>query len=237
MGATAEDTERERVQKRAAMIGLAKFLAGLVLSGAVLFLSAGRLDWPMGWIYLGYALANTLAVAFLAPTDLQAERSSFHEGTKGWDIPLVLLMARFGPLAILVVAGLDRRFGWSAGISVSAQLLAFLVMIVASCLTLWAMVVNRFFSGVVRIQTDRGHTVVDRGPYAWVRHPGYVGALLHTLALPFLLSSWWGLIPAGLTAAVIVLRTALEDRTLRQELAGYAEYAARVRYRLFPGVW
>ena len=96
---------------------------------------------------------------------------------------------------------------------------------------------NRFFSSVVRIQTDRGHSVQTGGPYALIRHPGYAGALLYDLAAPLLLGSWWGLIPAAVTVALVILRTRLEDRKLQTELDGYAEYAARVRYRLVPGIW
>ncbi|MBZ5586697.1 MAG: isoprenylcysteine carboxylmethyltransferase family protein [Acidobacteriia bacterium] len=104
-------------------------------------------------------------------------------------------------------------------------------------LTFWAMVTNRFFSATVRIQEDRGHVVVDGGPYRHMRHPGYVGALAFTVASPVALGSWLALIPAVLTSALLVVRTALEDRTLRRELNGYREYANRVRYRLAPGVW
>jgi len=99
------------------------------------------------------------------------------------------------------------------------------------------MLANRFFSGVVRIQNERGHSVVSDGPYRWVRHPGYAGGFIGDLALPLLLGSAWAFIPAALTAGAVVLRTALEDRTLQAELPGYREYAQRTRFRLLPGVW
>jgi protein-S-isoprenylcysteine O-methyltransferase Ste14 len=101
----------------------------------------------------------------------------------------------------------------------------------------WAMAVNRFFAGVVRVQEDRGHQTVSAGPYAVVRHPGYVGMMGLNLAASFTLRSWWALVPAGITMAVTIYRTAMEDRTLRAELAGYEEYAGRTRFRLFPGLW
>ena len=99
------------------------------------------------------------------------------------------------------------------------------------------MVVNPFFEKTVRIQTDRGHRVVDTGPYAYVRHPGYVGFLGWILAAPLLLASVWAIVPALISVVGLVIRTALEDRTLRAELPGYPEYAARVRFRLIPGMW
>jgi protein-S-isoprenylcysteine O-methyltransferase Ste14 len=104
-------------------------------------------------------------------------------------------------------------------------------------LSSWAVVSNKFFSDVIRIQTDRGHTVISDGPYRFMRHPGYVGMILYSLAAPFLLDSPWALIPGGLTVLLVIVRTVVEDRTLLEQLDGYQEYAGRVRYRLLPGVW
>ena len=101
----------------------------------------------------------------------------------------------------------------------------------------WDTASNAYFSQIVRIQTDRGHKVATGGPYQYVRHPAYVGTILYELAVPVLLASWWALIPGGLNAILLVLRTALEDRTLQAELTGYADYARQVRYRLLPGIW
>jgi protein-S-isoprenylcysteine O-methyltransferase Ste14 len=112
-----------------------------------------------------------------------------------------------------------------------------IVMIAGYSFSSWALIVNRFFSGTVRIQTERGHHVVTDGPYRIVRHPGYAGGLLGFVMIPFLLDSLWALIPTFLLTVVLVVRTALEDATLQKELPGYAEYAQRTRYRLIPGVW
>ena len=114
---------------------------------------------------------------------------------------------------------------------------ALVVLLAGYVLGSYALITNRFFSGVVRIQTDRGQHVVSSGPYLWVRHPGYAGALLVYMATPFLLDSLWAILSVLLTMAVLVYRTSLEDKTLHEELEGYREYAARVRYRLLPGIW
>ena len=158
------------------------------------------------------------------------------QGAKSWDRILAPLMA-FGSLFILILAGLDKSFGWTAPFTLNAKLAALLVVILGYAFGSWALIENKFFSGVVRIQTDRGHRVVTTGPYRFVRHPGYAGALWTYLATPILFDSLWAFIPSLLLFAVLVLRTSLEDRTLQAELPGYAEYAQRTRYRLFPGIW
>jgi len=138
---------------------------------------------------------------------------------------------------VLLIAGLDTRFGWTGRVALALQIVAIAIFMLGGALFSWAMVSNAYFSTVVRIQEDRGHTVCTTGPYRFVRHPGYVGAILQSLAVPLMLGSLWALVPGGLAALLIVARTALEDRTLWEELDGYKEYARRVRYRLLPGVW
>jgi protein-S-isoprenylcysteine O-methyltransferase Ste14 len=150
---------------------------------------------------------------------------------------LAPLVSIGGSLVIMLVAGLNFRFGWPPAVALWVQLLALAVLVLGFASGTWAMFANRFFSGIVRIQADRGHSVVSAGPYCYVRHPGYVSAIIGNLSMPLALGSVWALIPAVITVVLIVVRTALEDRTLRAELPGYAEYAQRVRYRLLPGVW
>jgi protein-S-isoprenylcysteine O-methyltransferase Ste14 len=217
-----------------------KGLFAKLFVAAVLFTSAGRLDWVMGWVYLGVFLAFDVATALvLLPKspELLAERARIQEGTKGWDQVLVRLAALYLPMAAWIVSGLDDRFGWSPQMPAALQIAALAVVVSGYGLVVWAMAANPFFSGTVRIQKDRGHTVATGGPYCHVRHPGYLGAILFTLLMPILLGSLWALIPAGLALPAYVVRTALEDRTLHAELEGYAEYAEGVRYRLLPGVW
>ncbi|MCI0521203.1 MAG: isoprenylcysteine carboxylmethyltransferase family protein [Chloroflexi bacterium] len=191
------------------------------------------------WAYLGLvAFIQILTALVLIPRspELLSERSQLGEGTKRWDIGLAVLMG-YSPVFMGLAAGLQaRNIAPPPGLDAGA-FAATLVALLGVLLTLWAMVSNPFFSGIVRIQKERGHTVASAGPYQSVRHPGYVGMLLFTLAAPFLLASTWALSVAVFTAAVTGVRTALEDRTLQAELPGYADYAHRVRYRLLPGIW
>jgi protein-S-isoprenylcysteine O-methyltransferase Ste14 len=117
------------------------------------------------------------------------------------------------------------------------KILALIILLAGYALGSYALIENRFFSGMVRIQADRGQQVVSSGPYRWVRHPGYAGALWSYLAMPLFLDSAWAYLPVVFLTIVLVIRTALEDRTLQDELQGYRDYTKRVRYRLLPGVW
>ncbi len=211
----------------------------ILIQAAILFGASGRLNWRAAWaylaIYLGMIAVNAMVLLPRDP-ELIAERGRIKEGAKDWDKVISVLYA-VGGLGILAVAGLDVRFGWLPQIARALQWAGVGILVVSWGLASWAMASNRFFSTVVRIQKDRGHTVVTSGPYQLVRHPGYVGGILSALGTALLLGSWWALVPAGLLVCVIVVRTALEDRTLQAELEGYKDYAGRVRYRLLPGVW
>jgi protein-S-isoprenylcysteine O-methyltransferase Ste14 len=216
-----------------------KQIEGVIVAGLALFLAAWRLDWTWGWVQVGIcaaALAVQAAVLIPRSPDLLAERSRPQKGTKGWDMALLSAMGVI-TLVLYVAAGLDERFGWSASMPLWAHLLAAAVWLAGYGLITWSMAANAFFSETVRIQDERGQRVASGGPYRAVRHPGYVGTILFDLATPFLLGSWWALIPAGLIALVLIVRTALEDRTLRRELDGYENYTRDTRFRLIPGVW
>jgi protein-S-isoprenylcysteine O-methyltransferase Ste14 len=221
---------------------LVRFVLLVVTLLAILFIAAGTLNWPMAWAYAIQAAAiafGSRLIMIRRYPDLAAERaqSLSAEGAKSWDKIIVRLVAIVGPLLTLIVCGLDMRFGWRPEIPLAGQIVAFVLMVLGSLLGTWAMLVNRFFSAVVRIQTDRGHTVVTDGPYRFIRHPGYAGGVVANLAGPLALGSVWALIPGALVALLTVFRTALEDKTLREELPGYQEYTQRVRYRLLPWVW
>ena len=216
----------------------------LLLVPAALFIPAGRWDWGMGWVFIGVYIFTTVTsrvILIRQDPDLAAERvrstERDREGVKGWDKLLSPLVALYGPVVIWIVAGLDERFGWSLPVAPWLTIVAIVVALLGSALATWAMLSNTFFSGTVRIQEERGHTVASGGPYHYVRHPGYVAGILFDVATPLILGSLWALIPTVLTICAFVVRTALEDRTLREELDGYEEYAQRTRYRLLPGVW
>jgi len=210
--------------------------------GLILFLAAGRLDWIWGWALLGVLTAFLAAhVLILVPIDpeLLAEREKGMRGpgVKAWDKWISALAAGVLPVASWVVAGLDTRFGWTGPMPLAYHVGGLLFMLLGFALFLWAMASNAFFSEGVRIQEERGHVVATGGPYRYVRHPGYVGAMLAQLATPFLLGSPWAFVPGVGSVALYAVRTHLEDRTLIEELPGYREYARRIRYRLLPGVW
>ena len=212
-------------------------LAGM---GVALFWPAGRIDWWPAWAALAVMfvwIAGTAIVVLRLNPTLLAERLGRREGAKSWDAAIVSIMGLV-TLVRYIVAGLDQRHGWTGGLPVAAQIAALAVCVLGNDLIfLWAIISNAYFSQVVRIQLERGQAVVTGGPYRYVRHPAYIGEILYELAVPVLLASWWAMIPSGLAAVLLVVRTALEDRTLRAELAGYADYARRVRYRLVPGIW
>jgi protein-S-isoprenylcysteine O-methyltransferase Ste14 len=158
-----------------------------------------------------------------------------HADAKPWDRTWRLWSA-WGSLTLLI-AGLDQLLDWSPAFSLPVKILALVFILAGYALGAYALIENRFFSGMVRIQTERGHQVVSTGPYRWMRHPGYAGALLVYLATPVFLDSSWASLPAIFLTTALVIRTSLEDHTLQEELAGYRDYAGRVRYRLLPGVW
>jgi len=208
----------------------------LLILAAILFIASGRMDWVGAWAYLGVGVGIVVINALVLPPELIAERGQIREDVKGWDKVLASLIG-IPALGTVIVAGLDKRFGWSPQLAVEVRVAALVFFALAQGLFTWAMASNKFFSATVRIQKDRGHTVATGGPYQYVRHPGYVGYIASWIATSLALGSLWALIPAGLVMCLMVVRTALEDRTLLEELDGYREYAERVRYRLIPGIW
>ena len=212
---------------------------GLAVMGAALFWSAGKIDWWPAWAALAVMLAWSAAMGIVIVRfnpDLLAERLGPRKGAKAWDTAIMSIMG-LAQLAQYIVAGLDQRYGWTGGFPLGAQIAALTICVLGYALFVWATASNQFFSQIVRIQTERGHSVARGGPYRYVRHPAYAGAILYQLATAILLASWWTLIVCAASAILLVLRTALEDRALQADLAGYVDYARQVRYRLLPGVW
>lgn len=208
----------------------------------LLFVCAGDLRWWQAWVYSLLIFAAGIGGRIWAERrhpGLMAERVTFGKDTnvKPWDKILAPLMSVSVGFPLVIVAGLDHRFGWTKEFPFWVSVVGFVLIGVGYGLAVWALVENRFFSGIVRIQTERGHVVCDSGPYRIVRHPGYAGNILPLVGIVLALSSVWTLIPAGVALIIAVIRTALEDKTLQQELPGYRDYAQRVRYRLIPGIY
>jgi len=211
----------------------------VLIQALVLFASAWKWNWWNAWAYLGLYLAFLACNAIILlgkHKDLVEERSQIGEGAKSWD-KLIGGISAFGGFFILILAGLDERFNWVGNIPFWLQIAAFILMAVTYPLFTWAMVSNKYFSTIVRIQKERGHTVQTGGPYRFVRHPGYASLLCSYVTIPVALGSWWACFPMALLVVNLIIRTTLEDRTLQNELGGYKDYAIRVRYRLIPGIW
>lgn len=211
----------------------------ILATGVALFWSAGRLDWWAAWAALAvwaveFAAMDILLIRF--NPDLMTERQAPPKGAKSWD-RTILSILRLLQLARYILAGLDQRYGWTTGFPLSAQIAGLVICVLSYALLTWAMISNNFFSQIVRIQTERDHAVVTQGPYRFVRHPAYIGMILFELGMGALLASWPAILVGGACGILLLLRTALEDRTLQNELSGYADYSRQVRYRLVPGIW
>ena len=193
------------------------------------------MGWALVLLYGIWVVANALLLMPRSPTML-AERLTHRFSDKTWDN---IILAFYGILTVvkLIVAALDFHYGWTTRLSMTLQLSALAVAGLGYALLIWAMNANPFFAIGNRIQIEHGHTVTAEGPYYYVRHPGYVGSILFELATPILLGSLWALIPGGVSALLMIVRTALEDHLLHSELQGYSAYAQETRYRLLPGVW
>jgi protein-S-isoprenylcysteine O-methyltransferase Ste14 len=211
---------------------------GLVLQAVILFLAVGRLNWKWAWIFLGiYLVSISINSAFMLRTSPETIVERSRPGKmKDWD-KVVSGLWSLAQLALLLVAGLDVRFGWTGELGDMGHIAGAVVFAVGLGLFGWAMITNAYFSTVVRIQTDRGQAVCRTGPYRFVRHPGYAGAILQSLGIPFLLGSSWALIPGITAVALMIIRTSFEDHMLQAELPGYQDFAQEVRYRLVPGIW
>ena len=219
-----------------------RFIFTMILMSVFLFLAAGTVRWWEGWVYMIISVAMLVGSRYILIKkypEVAAERMAAgkKEDTKAWDKVLVPLVGIYLPMAVWVVAGLEKRFGVRAGLSLWVQILAFALAVAGSMFSNWAMFHNKFFSSHVRIQKDRGHEVVKDGPYAIVRHPGYAGGFVHFIATPLAFNALWTWIPSVILIGLYVVRIIKEEEALTAELPGYAEYKKEVRYRLMPGIW
>jgi protein-S-isoprenylcysteine O-methyltransferase Ste14 len=208
----------------------------------ILLICGGDHGWWQAWLYSLLIFAAGIGGRFWAEQrhpGLMAERQNIEniQSAKGWDKVLAPLMAMSFGYSLVIVAGLDHRYHWSPEFPQWLIMIGFILISLGYAFATWALVENRFFSSVVRIQTDRGHVVCDSGPYRFVRHPGYAGNIPPLFGIVLALGSVWTLIPAAAALIITVIRTELEDQTLQEELPGYRDYALRVRYRLIPGIY
>ena len=208
----------------------------------ILLMCGGDLVWWQAWLYSILFLAVGIGGRIWAEQrhpGLTAERqdTEIFQNAKAWDKVLAPLMAVSIVFPMVIVAGLDHRYNWSPEFPLWLTVLGFIFIAFGYSFAAWALAENRFFYSVVCVQTDRGHVVCDTGPYRFVRHPGYAGSILPLLGIVLALGSVWTLIPAAIASIISVIRTALEDQTLQEELPGYRDYAQRVRYRLIPRIY
>ncbi len=212
----------------------------LIIGLVILFISAGTLNWLRGWIYAGivsiYWVISTVVMARVNPEMLNARGSVVKEGTKGFEKTWIVIYPTL-TFVNLVVMGFDAvRFQWSS-MPLWLAILGIIILIPACVIGAWAMIANKFFEWTARIQNDRQQYICTTGPYKIMRHPGYASLIVSILAYPFILGSWWGFVIGVILAIIIVIRTALEDSMLQNELQDYREYAKQVKYRLIPLVW
>ncbi len=208
----------------------------------ILLICGWDIGWWQAWAYSLLILAAGIGGRIWAEQrhpGLTAERQNIEniQNAKAWDKVLAPLMAVSVSFPMVIVAGLDRRYNWSPEFPLWLSVIGFMLIAFGYAFAAWALAENRFFSSVVRIQTERGHVVCDTGPYRFVRHPGYAGIILPLFGIALALGSVWTLIPAAMATIIAVIRTGLEDQTLQEELPGYRDYARRVRYRLIPRIY
>jgi len=219
-----------------------RLVAVYLLIPLVLFICGGDLGWWQAWLYSMLILAAGIGGRMWAEQrhpGLTSERQNIEniQNAKAWDKVLAPLMALSLVFPMVIVAGLDHRYGWSPVFPLWLIVTGFILITLGYAFAAWALVENRFFFSVVCIQVDRGHVVCDSGPYQIVRHPGYAGSIPPLLGIVLAFGSVWTLIPATVALIITAIRTVLEDQTLQEELPGYREYAGRVRYRLIPGIY
>jgi protein-S-isoprenylcysteine O-methyltransferase Ste14 len=230
-----ESNRNEKIGIKLVLKSISIFIVFIIIT----FITAGRLDYWQGWLFNGLNILFILItyIILIDRKDLIKERLKPGKGMKQWDriyyavsTPIFFIM--------LIISILDAtRFYWGPSVPISIILLGIILYSIGQVIGIWAKKANKFFSSVVRIQTERNQTVCTNGPYRFVRHPGYAGGLIFTIGTPLMLGSFWGLFPAIITIVLLSGRTYMEDKTLKTELPGYNDYAQKVRYRLIPYIW
>ena len=218
---------------------LIKHFLGTFIFFSILFISAGKIDYWQGLIYvsIGFLMVVLNYTVLRIDPDLLKERSKPGENTRKWD-KAILGITLLATISMYIIAGLDSgRYHWSPNFHWSFYLLGAILTALGQLLFLIAQKQNRFFSSTVRIQTDRDHAVCDTGLYKIVRHPAYLGSIIQSLGFPLIFGSLWSILPICAMIILLIIRTSLEDQTLKDELKGYLEYSEKTRYKIFPNVW
>jgi len=202
-------------------------------------LLTGRWNYWQGWIFSAVMIiiAVIIFILFRNKLDLIRERMNPGPGVKWWDKIIFNSFSVFVLIAWVIAVFDTGRFNWSAGFTFWGYVASYLLFLFSIFMFTWPMLVNKWFSSMVRIQDDRKQQVCQDGPYKYIRHPGYTGGILMMFSIGLVFGSFWALIPGGIAAMLLILRTHLEDKTLQRELPGYLEYTRKVKYKLIPGVW
>lgn len=223
--------------------GIRAFLAPInwiIITGLVFFLASGEIHNLRVWIYIGVYVIGALTIGTLLykkSPKLLNDRGKMQQGTKQLDKVLILTYFFLAIVITPLIAGIDQRFHLSEPLPFCYLYVGIILYLVSALFSTWPMLHNPFFEGTVRIQKEKNHTVITTGPYKIVRHPGYLGMLFGSTALPLALGSLLAFIPLFMMIMIIFVRTYFEDKTLQRELPGYAEYCKKVKYRLIPFIW
>ncbi len=214
-----------------------KPVISIILIFIILFISTWHWDYWQGWVFFLLWIYNSLFTWILIPSEVVKERMKINPGTKKWDTIIYITIMLLSCIIPLIAVLDGWKYHWTGNFPLWINVLAFILVFLGYSLFNICIWKNKFFSCTVRIQKDRGHYVINKWPYAIIRHPGYTGLIIYTLAISFAFNSFWALIPAILLTIILIIRTYLEDIVLQKELQGYKEYVTRVRYRLFPFIW
>jgi len=233
------DNGIQKVINRGAKTYMIRSVIAPILMAVLYFAAAGSMNNHYAWIY--FILFFVLSVSangffYINHRDLLFHRNSIKSDAKGWDKILMPTAVFSGFHLQSIVMGLDARFNWSY-LGHRFSIIGLVIFIISFLFTIWAMYVNRYFEANVRIQHDREHRVISEGPYRFIRHPGYVSFIMTTFSIPLIFGSLYGFINAVISTVLILIRTGMEDQTLKNELDGYADYAQKVKYRILPGFW
>jgi protein-S-isoprenylcysteine O-methyltransferase Ste14 len=211
---------------------------GIVALASLLFVPAGTLDYWQAWLFMAvFVITSTAIGVYLAIRDPKLLERRMRVGPRAEKEPaqkIIMVFATLGFIVMLVFPALDHRFGWSA-VPGSVSMLGDTLIALGFLFTFFVLRENTYSASTIQIA--EGQTVISTGPYALVRHPMYAGALVMLIGIPLALGSWWGLFALPLILPVLIWRLIDEERFLRENLSGYADYQTKVKYRLVPFVW